>query len=148
MYSLCCGMSKILIALLSLSLRKVPILRLYVRFLALCSCSFWKLPHLPPTHSSLNFLFPWKDLGGKECHSTKLPPNLCCKHVPTDSLKELIAPNNLTIWLRRSIPTRRLALQRLGPIHTTAVLLALQRKTHTEEERGGQACQQPEKTRQ
>lgn len=46
----------------------------------------------------------------------RAPPNLCCKHVPTDSLKELIAPNNLTIWLLRSIPTRLLALQRLGPI--------------------------------
>lgn len=46
----------------------------------------------------------------------RAPPNLCCKHVPTDSLKELIAPNNLTIWLLRSIPTRLLALQRLRPI--------------------------------
>lgn len=51
------------------------------------------------------------------------PPNLCCKHVPTDSLKELIAPNNLTIWLWRSIPTRLLALPRLGPIQTLAMLL-------------------------
>lgn len=51
------------------------------------------------------------------------PPNLCCKHVLTDSLKELIAPNNLTIWLGRSIPARLLALQRLGSIQTLAMLL-------------------------
>lgn len=71
------------------------------------------------------------------------PPNLCCKHVPTDSLKELIAPNNLTIWLWRSIPTRLLALRRLGPIQTPAMLLWCR-----ERERGGEACQEAEKRRE
>lgn len=42
------------------------------------------------------------------------PPNLCCKHVPTDSLKELIAPNNLTIWFQKYIPLRLLALRSWG----------------------------------
>lgn len=62
------------------------------------------------------------------------PPNLCCKHVLTDSLKELIASNNLTIWLGRSIPARLLALQRLGPIQAPAMLLWC-RETEWEGER-------------
>lgn len=66
------------------------------------------------------------------------PPNLCCKHVPTDSLKELIAPNNLTIWLRRSIPTRLLALRRLGPIQMSPNAAVEQRERGREAERGSE----------
>lgn len=67
------------------------------------------------------------------------PPNLCCKHVPTDSLKELIALNNLTIWLFRSIPTRSPALQRLGPIQMTLWL---------REREVVKACQEAERRRE
>lgn len=79
------------------------------------------------------------------------PPNLCCKHVPTDSLKELIAPNNLTIWLQRSIPTRLLALRRLGPIQMPPPQSC--RGAARERERGGKrevvkACQEAEKRRE
>lgn len=81
------------------------------------------------------------------------PPNLCCKHVPTDSLKELIAPNNLTIWLRRSIPTRLLALRRLGPIQMPPSAPQSCRGAARERERGGKrevvkACQEAEKRRE
>lgn len=52
----------------------------------------------------------------------RAPPNLCCKHIPGDCVKELIAANNLTICLWRSVPTRTGSLQRWRPIQTLGLL--------------------------
>ena len=154
------------------SLRKVPILNLvvYARFSfpdkkKKKNPPFHSVPpgtsqhSPPPPHPFWTFFF----LGGTlrknviQHIQPAQPPNLRCKHVPTDSLKELIALNNLTIWLWRSIPTRLLALPRLGPIQSPAMLLwcrerererEIERERERERERGGEACQEAEKRRE
>lgn len=111
--------------------------------------SFLEPPTPPPSPHPKHFFSPLQ--GGTlrknviQHIQASAPPNLCCKHVPTDSPKELIAPNNLTIWLLRSVPTRLLALQRLGPIQRREGERGRGRETEREVVK---ACQEAERRRE
>ena len=126
------------------SLRNFPItsLTLHMHILAsfkqLCfQSAFPVTSHLSPQPLTLTnfFFFPRRSLRRNVIQhiQTRAPANLCCKHVPTDSLKELIAPNNLTIWLWRSILVKLLAQWCLGPIQMPAMLLWCRKREREKE---------------
>lgn len=103
---------------------------------------------LRETPTSIEFFFGGTFVRNAIQHIQCVSSNLRCKHVPIDALKELIASNNLTRWLQRSLHRQKVVLPRLGSIQRGLQCCSGEERKRERYREVANACREAEKRRQ